>query len=200
MRRLIQITICCALWLACPSPANSQSARQTKPDHKTKVKVRYDKAKNLTTVSLEPLMVWSATGEIDSMDSVQMSAAFQYPEHTIATPKTVTLGITARGSMGTQFSHERKLTVVADDVPSDLGEMELVAGHVIRGPQMVGGSMWAFEVLRLSVPYQDWLRMANADKVKIQVGGRKFELSSKTLQALRDFAELMQQQGQEFRE
>jgi hypothetical protein len=200
MRRLIPITVFCALWLACATPAASQSAGQGGPTRKTKVKVRYGKAKDLTTVSLEPLTVWSATGEARSPDSVDLSAAFNYPGHTIATPKAVVISITARNQTGTQFSHERDLTVIADDVRSDLGKMELAASHVTPRGQVGGGGVWAFEVLRLSIPFQDWLRMADATGVKIQVGGRKFELSGKILQSLRDFAELMRQEGQEFRE
>jgi hypothetical protein len=200
MRRLILISVFCAFWLACPPSARPQSAKQAKADHQTKVKVRYDKAKDLTTVSLEPLTVWSATGEIRSKDNLELSVAFKYPGHTIATPESVVLVITARDQTGPQFGHERKLTVISDDVSADLGEMELIDSQVMPNGRVGGGGVWAFEMLRLSVPYQDWLRIANANNVKMQVGEKKFELSSKSRQSLHDFAELMQQVGQEFRE
>ena len=205
MSFLIASMVFCALLLANTSAVPAQSdkqatAKERKSEHKTKVELRYDKKRDETTAWLEPLVVWSATGEGRSPDSIELSAAFTYPKHTIAIPKTVTIRIYAQSRRGRQFTHDRKLVVTADDVRLNLGEMELKHSVGDRTVPQIGGEAWAYEMLELPIPYETWLQIAKAKKVNVQIGHRKFDVSDKHLQSLSNFAELMQQEGQEFKE
>lgn len=203
-RRVLFITTFCALMVGCALLAPAQAIEKaadakSKSDHKTKVDVHYDKKKNATTVGLAPLTVWSATGEGRSLNSIELSAAFTYPGHNIAVPKTVDIVISASSTSGRQFTYEHNLVVTADDVRLNFGEMKVFGSRTNSPIPQIGGSVLAFEMLALSIPYEDWLKIATAKKVKMQVGSRQVELSNKHLQALGDLAELMQQEGQEFK-
>ena len=162
------------------------------PRRKTKVDLKYDKGKDLTTVRL-PISLWEG---LNHTDSVNFDVAFTYPGHKIVTPKTVRLLFYGSNDSGIEFAIDPRLIFVIDDVRVDLGKMKMVHHSVeTRGEY----SLRSFQVFDHSISYDDFVRIAKANKVEIELDDRKYNVLSKHLQSIRDFAELMTQSGEEFK-
>ena len=185
------LLLCCASNVL-PDAAAQSSNVQPAPRRKTKVDVKFEASKNLTTVTLVSLSLWEGLSKLDSVD---LEVSFTYPGHTIVTPKTVRLVIYGSNDSGIEFNAESKLLFVLDNVRMDVGKMKLIHSVATRGEYVVS----SFQVFELSTPYDQFIRIAKANGVKVELDERKYNLSSKNLQAIRDFAELMQQSGQEFK-
>jgi hypothetical protein len=166
---------------------------QRKSKRKTKVEVRYDKATDTTKVWLEYMTLWENPVGFERVD---MSVSFEYPKRIIATPKSVVITIHSATKGGQLFEDTCDLVVIADGSSLNFGNMQ---GGCRPNRSLTPGQDTFFERLSLSIPYEDFSRMAKAGKVKLQVGGRAYNLSEKQLQSLSDFLELMQQEGQEFK-
>src|SRR5438552_16597949 len=140
----------------------SQGTRlQADPKRKTKVELKYDKSKNLTRVWLSPLSIWEGLSKSDSVDIV---VSFTYPGHTIVTPKTVLLEIYGSNDHGIEFDPEPKLVFIIDDVRLDLGKMRMIRRmDDSRGEY----HLQSFQAFDRSIAYDDFVRIAKADKVKI---------------------------------
>jgi hypothetical protein len=192
------VNIPLVLVLAITVVASPQSAGTNTPNvrrSKTKVDVKYDKASDMTTVWLAPMTVIHTGGE-NEREELELSASFSFPKHTIITPASVKIHVFSIYAGGAGFEEDRRLIVTADDERIDLGNMELGFQDSFRPSH--DRFPWVSQNLSLSVGYTDFLRVSKARKVQGVVGRKKFTLSSKQLQFLKDFAELMQQQGQEF--
>lgn len=124
-----------------------------------------------------------------------MSVAFEYPKRTIVTPKSVLIVIHSASNWQSLFDYDRDLVVTVDGSRLPLGKME---GN--PNPSLSKKSSKFFELLRQSIPYEDYARIAKAKKAKLQVGKQTFDLTEKQLLSLSDFLELMEQEGQEFRQ
>lgn len=177
-----------------PQGTNQPTAGQRKSKHKTKVDLRYDRKKEITTVWLDYMKLWeNPTG----FEQVDISFSFDYPKRTIVTPKTVLITIHAATEGGPRFEYQRDLMVVADGSKLSLGEMD---GGDKRGGSLTprSGGVY-FERLKLAISFEDFAVVARAGNVTVQIGERAYKLSDKQLQALSDFLELMQAEGREFR-
>lgn len=187
---IISIALAATSFISQPvmfSPASQQSPAV--PTRKTKVDVRYDKKKALTTIRLEELTLWKNPIHFEQ---IGMIFAFDYPQRVIITPKTVSIGFYSATEDWTPFPTD-SLVALLDGIRLDLGKMEGGDGK-LGGP---GG--FSLERRRTSISYQDFSRIAQAKKVVMLVGDRKYDLSDEQVQSLRDFLELMQQEGQEFK-
>ena len=159
-------------------PVLQQSA--ARPKRKTKIDVRYDRQKNITTIQLEELVLWQNPVQFEQIGLV---VGFEYPNRIIVTPKSVSVVFRSTTRDWTPFPHNNTLAALLDGVRQDLGKMEGVD----------------FEHRRISISYQDFARIANATKVAWLFGDRKYELTDKQIKSLGDFLELMQREGQEFK-
>ena len=173
---------------------NQPTTGQRKPKHKTKVDLRYDSKKDITTVRLDYMKLWENPIRFEQVD---ISFSFDYPKRTIVTPKTVLVIVHSAMQGGPLFDYKRDLVVIADGSRLSLGEME---GGDKRGGSLTPrkGEM-SFERLKLAIPYEDFAVIAKAKNVTVQIGERAYNLSDKQMQSLSDFLELMQAEGQEFK-
>jgi hypothetical protein len=161
----------------------------TAPRRKTKVDVRYDKKKDLTTVRLEELVLW--TNPIH-FEQIGMLVEFEYPQRIIVTPKTVSLIFYSATQDFRAFPTD-SLVALLDGIRLDLGKMEGGNGD-LGGPHR-----FTLERRRSSISYQDFSRIASAKKLVMLVSDRKYDLTDEQIQSLHNFLELMQQEGQEFK-
>ena len=173
---------------------NRPPAGQRKSEHKTKVDLKYDHKKDVTTVWLDELKLWeNPTG----FEQVDITFSFDYPKRVIATPKTVLVTVRTAMQGGPLFDYQRDLVVTADGSRLSLGEME---GGDRRSRSLTPQrSEIYFEKLALAIPYEDFAAIARAKSVTVQIGERSYNLSDKQLQSLNDFLELMEAEGREFR-
>lgn len=179
---------------AFPQDNNQPAVTASKSRRKTKVDVKYDKKKELTTVWLRDLIL---SKNPQGFEQINMSVSFSYPQHTIVKPKTVLIVIYSASMNGTLFDYYRDLAAIADGFRLKMGKMEYSSGQSELTPLRATLSS---EFLRLAIPYDDFSRIAKAKVAMVQIGERKYNLSDKQLQSLNDFLELMQQEGQEFKE
>lgn len=169
---------------ASPGPASPQKTST----RKTKVDVRYNKKTDTTTIQLEELVVWKNP---IGFEELGVNFGFDYPKRTIVTPKLVSLRFISATKNWDPFPVD-DVDVLLDGVRFTLGKLEPRNGSRPRGGDIIEGR-------RLSISFQDFSRIARAHTVAIIIGDRKYDLTSGHLQLLRDFLELMRQEGQEFK-
>ncbi len=194
---LITITLS-AIFLSYPSgvfpqDTNQPPANQRKAKHKTKVDLRYDKKKDTTTIWLEYMTLWKNPIGFEQVD---ISFSFDYLKRTIVTPKSVVITIHSATNGGLLFENKCDLIVIADGSSFNFGNMK---GGCNQNRSLTPKRGTFFERLSVSIPYEDFSRIAKSQKVNIQVGERTYNLSEKQILSLSDFLELMRQEGQEFK-
>ncbi|MDQ3819832.1 MAG: hypothetical protein M3362_19455 [Acidobacteriota bacterium] len=141
--------------------------------HADKIETTFDQAKNITTVRLGRMRV------LDTANFLELTLFYTYPGQTPATPKNVALGIMARTPDG-HFSNKRELVVKADKYILKFGQMEL-----LQNIPFGGGST---QVLATTVPYDVFLRIANAKNIEMKLGDVEFLIKDDQLEAIRDLA------------
>ena len=173
--------------------ANQPSANQRKSEGKTKVDLRYDKKKDTTTVWLEYMPLWKNPLGFEQVD---ISFSFDYPKRAIVTPTSVSVTVHSATKGWPLFENKCDLIVMADGSSFSYGDMK---GGCNQNRNLTSGRDTSLERLSAAIPYEDFSRIAKAKEVKVQIGGRAYDLSEKHLQSLNDFVELMRQEGQEFK-
>ncbi len=189
MRNLIFLLA--SLFVVHPYPLlkGYESLAQTR--RKTKVDVKYDKRKELSTVWLEELVLWKNPV---GFQQVTMAASFNYPKRVIVTPKTVSLRFRSATEDRSPFVGD-KLVAVVDGVRLELGKFEDFDN---RSLTTTPGN-FLFDRVSNSISYEDFVKLAQARSLTMIVASRDYKLSTEQIQMLRDFLELMQAQGQEFK-
>ena len=186
MMSLFCVAACLSSVVMCARQGSKQP-----PQTKTKVDLKYDKAKNLSSVTL-PLSIWEGISKTDSLD---LDVTFAYPGHVIVTPSMVRFRFFVSDDPAFGINDEA-LVFHVDGARLDLGNMKEVHHSNRTEGEYIKST---FQVFELSVPYDKLTQIVKGKLVKIELGGRKYDLSSKNLKALSDFAELMKQNGQEFK-
>jgi hypothetical protein len=177
------------------APASNLTA-PPKKDYKYdgKIVTTYDTGKAQTIVLIqlmdikeaevaEFVNVYSPTGQ--TYDYLAITWFFAYPGKTFATPKSVSVGFAYEAQHPERYE-SRKLTAKIDGEKVELGKMDemgerkLVTRHA--KPNYVRG------LLEMTIPYELFLRLANAKKVKMKLGEFEFDLSKDHLNAMRDLA------------
>jgi hypothetical protein len=176
-----------------PQGANQPSANLRKSERKTKVDLRYDKKKDITTVWLEYMPLWKNPLGFEQVD---ISFSFDYPKRTIVTPASVSVSVHSATKGGPLFGNKCDLIVMADGSSYSFGDMK---GGCNQNRNLTSSRDTSLERLSAAIPFEDFSRIAKAKRVKIHIGGRTYDLSEKHLQSLYDFIELMRQEGQEFK-
>jgi hypothetical protein len=170
-----------ALWsVGIPALAQTQPGPQivsvTRPG---KVATYYNAEKNSTTVVLG----FSDVGG-ESACGLYISANASHPGKTAASPNSVNvvvLRITPEEKI--KSAPLRDLTFTADGQVMNLGVME-------TGSQQSNMDL-RFETLQISMPYESFLKIANAKKVEGKLGPANFMLTENNLSFIREFVSRM---------
>jgi hypothetical protein len=168
----------------------NQSGNQNKQSEGSiKVETAYDKEKDETYV-LIPFMVLKKEPAYERLHSekLEMSVFFTYPGQKLITPKTVGIAFksSTTGTSG-HFSEKKDLIVTLDGVRLSLGKLEIVKRtNYGADPEYID------ERATITIPAEDFLRIAKSNEVKIQVGDIKLKLAKEHLAALRSLATAMQ--------
>jgi hypothetical protein len=157
------------------------SARvQRKYKHEAKIKATYDAASDKTTLAMWPYDV--RRNNDDRYESIAIAAGVTFAGKSLdSTPRFVEFGVLSQSRLGWLFKKDRHLVAVVDGDRFHLGEMNLVTARTFTI-----GATYFREDLNLILPYDVYMKMANAKKVVLQVGQEVMALANDHLEALRD--------------
>jgi hypothetical protein len=172
--------------------ANSFAAGQDpaaiKPETTNKhIKVKYNKSKDLTTVTLKTLSLSSAMNREFTRESesgnLDLEVEFTYPGQTLSKPAEA-LKFTFRGTQKNQvWQKAQTIALVIDE------ETALVLGQSTYSSK--SQTFYFEEVMSIPVPYEAAKKMAAAKTLRIQLGTRIINIKDDQLQDLRAMVERM---------
>ncbi|MEJ7578355.1 MAG: hypothetical protein WKF74_15270 [Pyrinomonadaceae bacterium] len=149
--------------------ASSGAAQESRAEQ---VQVKYDEAKDTTTIVLNPFVLVSRRHE-----ELRLSAVTSHKGKSRARPKEIALiFISFSSSNVSRYETARKLTVTADAQPFLLGETQY-------SKQSQKGVF--IESMAAVVAFDTFLRIANAKVVTIKLGLTTLKLSSQHVTMLR---------------
>ena len=201
MKLLVAVLFC--LPVLTRSVAQNNASRQT--GSKTKVETSYDEKKGETIARIGPFELYrppqnSVSGELN-FERIDLTVSFSYPGKRIAKPLSVMLVVFAASEGGARFEKKRDLSFKTDSGQYDLGEMEFVGkgeGYVQTNVSRGQREILVSEVLRKSIPFDQFAQIAKSGTAEIKIGRSKLRLEKKHLEAFRNFVYLMEQEGLEF--
>jgi hypothetical protein len=184
MKLKYRLTLNVALVFACVVSGAAQEDKSAKPKfkHGGKIQATYDRAKDQTVVAIQPYGV--NVNLHDPTESVAVTAGFIHPGQTLASrPQFIEFGVISQSRGGWEFEREkdRELTLVIDGEAIPLGGMKLLVAR-----RILLGATYYREDLAYTMPYEGFVRMANAKKVSVKVGKTELKLKNDLLEALRD--------------
>jgi hypothetical protein len=127
---------------------------------------------------------WEGTSVV-SDERLDLSMYFTYPGQTLATPEWVGIGIASAIYDPKQYG-DYTLTIVRDNQAMNVGKMTVHDRGEIRYDAR--RPTVKVQLLEASMPYEQFLSMANAKKVKLRIGHKEFPLDRQNLEAIRDLA------------
>jgi len=192
---LIAIALFC-----CQGLAGGQDASTLKPPQRRNFKYNgkivstYDKAKDQTLVLIQLMPVKSVEEPRTGIDpdpigktpeSLGISFYFTYPGQTLVTPRFVGFGVLYE-ALDPQKYESHLLSTKIDGQRVDFGKMVMQHEKMVhyRGTY----KPYTNRILELNISYENFLRLANAKKVKMKLGDYDFDLSKDQLEAIRDLA------------
>ena len=150
-------------------------------DRFTLTEMTYDLVLDVTTVR-QPAEKFS--GPKDRYHSLSYSLAYSYPGRTPSPPKDV------------QF--ELISVVKARQLNTDLYVVFVVDGKEIHYgsnrraiPKPVRGRPWIGESMVFAVPREEFLKMADAEKLGVKLGGVSFEFNEDARYDIKEFAKIL---------
>ena len=158
-----------------------RKATATAPDNE--VVTKYDKAKDLTTVSLLPLQV---SGKRDNYYSLHVTASFDYPGQTFKSPDYFRFEIKSV-VMGRKLNPDLYVVFVIDGEVIHLGSNRWAVKNPLPGRRAIG------EVIVMNMPSAVFLKLVSGKNIAIKMGGTRFPLTwihRATLRTLAGKAEL----------
>jgi hypothetical protein len=175
-------------------PSNKPQPRKFK--HNSKVEKKYDK--DQTTVYLRPMTMRNVRGSIEAQiinegkktetipsEVLWMTAYFVSPGKVLVKPRFVVIGFRSWTLDKTKYASDHTLIIDFDGSSINLGPMEVVERRI--DPNMeLHSNQYFLESLELPLPYETFLRITKADKVKMTLGGTEFQLGNEHLEAFRD--------------
>jgi hypothetical protein len=178
------------------SPSQTIPANKRKFKHNSKVEKKYDK--DQTTVYLRPMTIRNVRGSIEAQiinegkrtetipsEVLWMTAYFISPGKLLVKPRLVVIGFRSWTMDQTKYAVDRTLMIDLDGSVLNLGPMEVVERRI--DPNMeLHSNQYLIESLELPLPYETFLRITNAGKVKMALGGTEFQLTNEHLEAFRD--------------
>lgn len=176
-------------------PALTQSPQtvpgKRKYNYSGKIETNYDKAKDQTTLFFQLMPVRTANsldwegGAVVSDERIALSMYFMYAGQKLVTPKWVGIALASAIYEPKQYG-DYTLTINYDNQTMTVGQMTVVnRGETRNSPvRPTVKRQW----LEASLPYEQFLSMANAKKVKLKIGDKAFPLEQENLEAIRDLA------------
>lgn len=147
----------------------------------TEVVRDFSPAKNETTMRL---LSTKLSGPKDRYQSLSYSIYYTYPGATPSPPKDV--------------NFELVTVVRARQLNTDLYVVFVVDGKEIHYssnrsaiPKPVPGRLWIGERMIFSIPREDFIKLAAAEKLGVKLGGVSFEFNEAARTSVRAFAETM---------
>ena len=151
------------------------------------LKVKYDKQKNQTTVTLKRMSLSSAMNkEVNSVTEVaqlDLDGSFDYPGQKLSQAvEAVTLNFRALSKFPVYQNPQNVVGVVDGDRALMLGATSYKSNSQ---------TFMIEEVLSISVPYTALKRMADSKSLRIFLGTREIKFREKDQEALRELASFM---------
>lgn len=163
----------------------------------SQVKTAYDKTKNETTESIRLMTVVERPGTLEARfpegtrylpsETLRMTAYFSYSGKTFVKPESVMLGFLSLVQGDSKYRETDEVTAQVDGESLNLGKLRVVDRGIDTNMQLNNVSFWR-ETLELSVKTPEFVRIANAKKVTVQLGKTSFDLTAEHLKALRALA------------
>ncbi len=192
-------TLCCVLATLAAGVCAQDGARRRAPapklsgepmplDHGGKIETNYDGFEHETVVALRRMSVTcemaKAAESVIKGVCVSLQAALHCPGKQLDYVRRVSLRLTfeAKDWDARHPPNERELTAVADAETIRLGRMRL-ASHGVSESWLAEDTK---ETLEVDIPYESFLKLANASYVEMSVGKTVFTLRDKNVAALRD--------------
>ena len=160
-----------------------------------KIVSTFDETKDRTLVLIQlmpvkdvedPRPVWENSADNPrQQDTLSLSMYFSYPGKTFSTPEFVSIGMVYM-ALEPQKYEGHLLSAKLDGARVELGKMSVMSRRsvIVR----FAYKRYTSEVLELTIPYPQFLALANAKKVKLKLGEFEFDLSKDHLEAIRDLA------------
>ena len=164
-------TICPAvlLILLCALTVSAQS--NTKPE----IKVEYDKFRDGTFISFEPVNVSE-----DKTISLKLGMLTGFKGHSPKKPNDLLLTFVSPSFVeSNEHKNNRGLIILADGKRYPMGEASYDVKYNLP---------LYLEVMTVKVPYDTLLELSQAKKIEMQFGSTEFELQESLREALRDLA------------
>ncbi len=155
-----------------------------------KIETTYDKSKDESIVffrlmRIKALETPKGPYEVQFSDEkLEFTSYFAHPGQKLITPHWITIGFLSATEDPQKYT-DQKGTVKVDDQWINLGTMKVLSrtSYTRRGKLPL-----VSETRELPIPYQQFLLMANAKKIKVRLGSVEFDLDKEHLEAIRDLA------------
>jgi hypothetical protein len=186
MNSIHRVVIAIALGFACIASGAAQQDKgaKSKFKHNGKFQAAYDNVQDRTVVAFQPYIV--NANFHDPSESVAITAGFIHPGRTLAArPQFIEFGVLSQSRNGWEFEKEkdRELTLAIDGETVSPGGMKLITA---RRFQLGTGRLYYREDLSYTMPYEGFVKMAQAKKVIVKVGKTELKLKTEHLEAMRD--------------
>jgi len=196
-KRLTLITFGVITCLLVVSQLHTLAMSKLLSTESSQVKTYYDKTNDQTTESTRILTVIQKLGTLEGRfpegtrnlpsETLQMTAYFNYSGKTFVKPDSVTLAFLSVVQGDAKYRDTDEVTVQVDGQSSDLGKLRVVDRRIDTNMQLNNVSYWR-ETLEVSVRTPEFLRIANARKITVQLGKTQFNLSTEHMKPLRELA------------
>lgn len=173
----IALLLALSFW---PAPSNliepvRQTRAQERPPWSAHVEGTYDAEKDETTVRLAPVKISNGRGKYVS---IHMSPSFKFPGRSLMEPEIIDfeLQTVVRGRLSTDLY----VVFVID------GETVFLSSNRSAIKRPIPGRVWTGERLVFRMPYQTYVRIANAKTFAIKFDGVRFPVGKTQKEALRE--------------
>ena len=163
----------------------------------SQVKILYDKTKDETTESTRIMTVIELLGTLEGRfpegtrnlpaENLKMTAYFTYSGKTFVKPESVVLAFLSLVQGDAKYRDTDDVTVQLDGQSLNLGKLRVVDRRIDTNMQMNNVHYWR-EALEVSVKTAEFVRIANAGKVTVQLGKTHFDLTAAHMKSLRTLA------------
>jgi hypothetical protein len=187
MKRIASITLLLSLILTLTSFTPAQDDKQSAKAKSKFLKTKYDKGKDLTTVSLKTLNLGGSmtkeVGNLQEVSQLDLDGSFTYQGAEITKPAdSVTLAFKTFARYPIYQRPQNLVAVLDNDRALMLGGTGYKSNSRTFGIE---------EILSLSVPSDAMIKIRDAKSVKFILGAREIQLREKDHEALRELARAM---------
>jgi hypothetical protein len=120
-------------------------------------------------------------------ENLKMTAYFTYSGKTFVKPESVVLAFLSLVQGDAKYRDTDDVTVQLDGQSLNLGKLRVVDRRIDTNMQMNNVHYWR-EALEVSVKTAEFVRIANAGKVTVQLGKTHFDLTAAHMKPLRTLA------------